>query len=85
MQPLTHPTPIDVGVHRGRRATLDILSVSGAAGLSSGSSQRGQGLVEYAFILGLVAVVVVATLVSTGHAVLSLFSNITSTLHQAGL
>ena len=62
---------------------LDVLSVSGAAGPGSGSSERGQGLVEYVFILGLVAVVVVAMLVSTGHMVLSLFSNITRTLHQA--
>jgi Flp pilus assembly pilin Flp len=47
--------------------------------------QRGQGMVEYGFILTLVAVVVLTMLVTTGHAVISLFSNITATMHAAGL
>jgi Flp pilus assembly pilin Flp len=48
-------------------------------------SQRGQGMVEYAFILTLVALVVLTTLLTTGRMVIDLFSNITATLHQAGL
>ena len=47
--------------------------------------QRGQGMVEYAFILTMVALVVLAMLLSTGKMVINLFSNITATLHQAGL
>lgn len=48
--------------------------------------QGGQGLVEYAFILVLIAVVVVVMLVSTGGQVRQLFSDITYTLNnQAGL
>lgn len=48
--------------------------------------QRGQGLVEYAFILVLIALVVVVMLVSTGGQVRRLFSDITYTLNnQAGL
>jgi Flp pilus assembly pilin Flp len=49
------------------------------------STQRGQGMVEYAFILTMVALVVLAMLMSTGRMVIDLFSNITGTLHQAGL
>ena len=47
--------------------------------------QRGQGMVEYAFILTLVALVVLTMLITTGHAVIALFSNITANLHSAGL
>lgn len=48
--------------------------------------QGGQGLVEYAFILVLIALVVVVMLVSTGGQVRRLFSDITYTLNnQAGL
>lgn len=42
-------------------------------------------MVEYSMILVLVGLVVLVMLVSTGHQVLNLFSNITVTLHQAGL
>jgi Flp pilus assembly pilin Flp len=49
------------------------------------STQRGQGMVEYAFVLTMVALVVLAMLMSTGRMVINLFSNITATLHQAGL
>lgn len=50
------------------------------------SRQRGQGLVEYAFILVLIALVVIVMLVSTGGQVKRLFSDITYTLNnQAGL
>ena len=48
--------------------------------------QGGQGLVEYAFILVLAALVVLAMLISTGGQVRHLFSDITYTLNnQAGL
>ena len=48
-------------------------------------SESGQGMVEYAFILVLVALVVLIMLVSTGRQVINLFSNVTTTLHSAGL
>ena len=38
--------------------------------------QRGQGLVEYAFILALVVLVVVIALISTGGQVINLYSDI---------
>jgi len=47
--------------------------------------QHGQGLVEYSMVLVIVGLVLVAMLVTTGHQVTKLFSNITATLHQAGL
>lgn len=49
------------------------------------TTQRGQGMIEYAFILTMTALVVLAMLMSTGRMVINLFSNITATLHQAGL
>jgi Flp pilus assembly pilin Flp len=49
-------------------------------------SQRGQGMVEYAFILVLISLVVLVMLMSTGGQIKNLFSDITFTLHnQAGL
>ena len=47
--------------------------------------QRGQGMVEYAFVLVLIAMVVLAMLITTGNQVISLFSNVTATLRSAGL
>jgi Flp pilus assembly pilin Flp len=48
--------------------------------------QRGQGLVEYAFILVLIAMVVITMLITTGAQVRNMYSDITYTLHtQAGL
>ncbi|TMD10169.1 MAG: Flp family type IVb pilin [Chloroflexi bacterium] len=48
--------------------------------------QRGQGMVEYAFILVLISLVVIVMLMSTGGQIKNLFSDITFTLHnQAGL
>jgi pilus assembly protein Flp/PilA len=41
---------------------------------------RGQGLVEYALILALVAVVVIAGLILLGPQIASIFSNISSNL-----
>ena len=48
--------------------------------------EDGQGMVEYAFILALVSLVIVVMLITTGSQVLSMYSDITYTLHnQAGL
>ena len=43
-------------------------------------AERGQGLVEYALIIALVAVVVIAALVLLGPAISSIFVNISSAL-----
>jgi len=43
-------------------------------------SSRGQGLVEYALIIALVAVVVIAALVLLGPAISSIFVHINSAL-----
>ena len=42
-------------------------------------------MVEYSFILTLIALVVLTMLLTTERIVINLFSNITTTLHQAGL
>ena len=48
--------------------------------------QSGQGMVEYAFILVLISLVVIVMLITTGGQVRNLFSDITYTLsNQAGL
>lgn len=44
--------------------------------------QSGQGMVEYALILALVAVVVLVMLITTGGQVMNLFSDVTNTLHH---
>jgi Flp pilus assembly pilin Flp len=49
------------------------------------TDQRGQAMVEYAFTLVLVALVVLTMLVVMGTRVVNLYSNITATLHSAGL
>ncbi|HEX8733042.1 MAG TPA: Flp family type IVb pilin [Ktedonobacterales bacterium] len=43
-------------------------------------SERGQGLVEYALIIALVAIVVIAALVLLGPAISSIFVTINSAL-----
>ena len=43
-------------------------------------SEKGQTLVEYALILVLIALVVIAALTLTGQNVSNMYSNITSTL-----
>ncbi|HLY30384.1 MAG TPA: Flp family type IVb pilin [Ktedonobacterales bacterium] len=43
-------------------------------------SERGQGLVEYALIIALVAIVVIAALILLGPAIASTFNNITNSL-----
>jgi Flp pilus assembly pilin Flp len=48
--------------------------------------ESGQGMVEYAFILVLISLVVIVMLITTGGQVRNLFSDITYTLNnQAGL
>lgn len=42
--------------------------------------ERGQGLVEYALIIALVAIVVIAALVLLGPRISSIFNNINSNL-----
>jgi Flp pilus assembly pilin Flp len=51
-----------------------------------GSSQRAQGMVEFALILALVALVVIVALLLTGSQVSNLYSNITATMcsHHVG-
>ncbi len=42
--------------------------------------ERGQGLVEYALIIALVAIVVIATLILLGPQIASIFQNISNNL-----
>jgi len=42
--------------------------------------QSGQGMVEYALILALVALIVVIALIATGGQLINLYSNISRTL-----
>ncbi len=60
-----------MGKSRFRRKELDVMSVSG---------QNGQGLVEYALLLVMVALVVLAMLIIMGPAIGNVFSNIISAL-----
>jgi pilus assembly protein Flp/PilA len=45
-------------------------------------NERGQGLVEYALIIVLVAVVVIAVLIILGHVIGNVFSKINSSFPQ---
>lgn len=42
--------------------------------------QRGQGMVEYALILALVALIVIVALIATGGQVINLYSDIVTTM-----
>ena len=42
--------------------------------------QRGQGMVEYALILALVALIVIVALIATGGQVINLYSDIVETM-----
>ncbi|HXN92391.1 MAG TPA: Flp family type IVb pilin [Candidatus Sulfotelmatobacter sp.] len=42
--------------------------------------QKGQGMVEYALILALIALIVIIALITTGHQLINLYSNITATM-----
>jgi len=46
------------------------------------SSERGQGMVEYALILVLIAVVVIAVLIVLGNQVQNVFCNISGAMGQ---
>ncbi len=45
--------------------------------------EEGQGLVEYALIIGLIAIVAIAALSAAGGSVSGLFNNITGKLNNA--
>ncbi|PKL42803.1 MAG: Flp family type IVb pilin [Candidatus Riflebacteria bacterium HGW-Riflebacteria-1] len=45
--------------------------------------EEGQGLVEYALILGLIAVVAIAALTASGGSIKSMFGTISGTLSNA--
>lgn len=42
--------------------------------------QNGQGMVEYALILALVALIVIIALIATGGQVINLYSDVTATM-----
>jgi pilus assembly protein Flp/PilA len=42
--------------------------------------QRGQGMVEYALILALIALVVIIILITTGKQLINVYSNISATM-----
>jgi pilus assembly protein Flp/PilA len=42
--------------------------------------QKGQGMVEYALILALIALIVIIALITTGNQLVDLYSNITATM-----
>ena len=42
--------------------------------------QNGQGMVEYALILALIALVVIIALIATGSQLVNVYSNITATM-----
>ncbi|TMG28779.1 MAG: Flp family type IVb pilin [Chloroflexi bacterium] len=44
--------------------------------------QSGQGMVEYALILALVALIVIVALIATGGQVINLYSDIVTTMCQ---
>jgi pilus assembly protein Flp/PilA len=46
--------------------------------------QSGQGMVEYALILALVALIVVVAVLTTGRQVINLYSDIVGTMHGTG-
>jgi Flp pilus assembly pilin Flp len=46
--------------------------------------QSGQGMVEYALILALVALIVIVALIATGGQAINLYSDIVTTMHNRG-
>ncbi|HSS60880.1 MAG TPA: Flp family type IVb pilin [Candidatus Limnocylindrales bacterium] len=42
--------------------------------------QKGQGMVEYALILALVALIVIIALIASGRQLINVYSNITATM-----
>ena len=68
-----------LSTHRLRDAARR-LAMMGLRGLSLPSREEGQTLVEYAMILVMVAVVVVAVVGTLGHTIKSVFSNVASSI-----
>ena len=48
--------------------------------MQKGTQQSGQGMVEYALILALVALIVIVALIATGGQLINVFSNISATM-----
>jgi pilus assembly protein Flp/PilA len=48
--------------------------------IHNASQQNGQGMVEYALILALVALIVIVALIATGGQLMNVYSNITQTM-----
>lgn len=48
------------------------------------SEEEGQGLVEYALIIGLIAIVAIVALTASGSSISGIFDNITGELEKAG-
>lgn len=48
--------------------------------MSGSAGQRAQGMVEYALILALVALIVIVALIATGGQLIDVYSNITATM-----
>lgn len=46
------------------------------------SSERGQGLVEYSFILILVALLLILSVALIGHTTTSIYSNVANAINQ---
>jgi len=73
-----------IGPERPIWAPCDLLRVGGMG--VRNPAEAGQGMVEYAFILVLISLVVIVMLITTGGQVVNMYSDITYTLHnQAGL
>jgi pilus assembly protein Flp/PilA len=47
------------------------------------NNEKGQGMVEYGLIIGLIAIVVIAALTAMGDGLESVFNNITGELNNA--
>jgi pilus assembly protein Flp/PilA len=47
------------------------------------NNEKGQGMVEYGLIIGLIAIVVIAALTAMGGGLKSVFNNITGELNNA--
>ena len=62
-----------------------LAGVRGIVQPSVQKNQRGQGLVEYSFILVLVALVVLMVLLALGQQVFNMLSNVVDELRSAGL